>query len=58
MKAMNSFYTRMTEAMSELNASLEDTKAVHNQVSALNKNLTNLNSVYGGILSAYKSVGN
>ena len=58
MKAMNNFYSRMTEAMSELNASLEDTKAVHNQVSALNKNLTNLNSVYGGILSAYKSAGN
>ncbi|MBK8955986.1 MAG: gliding motility protein GldL [Saprospiraceae bacterium] len=58
MKAMTNFYTRMTEAMSELNASLEDTKNVHNQVSALNKNLTNLNSVYGNILSAYKTVGN
>ncbi|MBK9108369.1 MAG: gliding motility protein GldL [Saprospiraceae bacterium] len=58
MKAMSNFYTRMTEAMSELNASIEDTKNVHTQVSALNKNLTNLNSVYGNILSAYKTVGN
>ncbi|MBP8726361.1 MAG: gliding motility protein GldL [Saprospiraceae bacterium] len=58
MKAMNNFYTRMTDAMSELNASVEDTKKYKDQVAQLNKNLTNLNSVYGNILSAYKTMGN
>lgn len=56
-KAMGSFYARLNEAMSEMSASLEDTKNYKDQVAALNKNLTNLNSVYGNILSAYKNMG-
>ena len=56
-KAMGSFYARLNEAMSEMSASLEDTKNYKDQVAALNKNLSNLNSVYGNILSAYKNMG-
>jgi hypothetical protein len=56
-KAMGNFYSRLNEAMSEMSASLEDTKKYKDQVAALNKNLTNLNSVYGNILGAYKNVG-
>ena len=40
-----------------MSASLDDTKKYKEQVAALNKNLTNLNSVYGNILSAYKNMG-
>lgn len=58
LKAMGNFYTRMNDAMAELNASIEDTKNYKDQVASLNKNLTNLNSVYGNILSAYKTMGN
>ncbi len=58
LKAMNNFYARMNDAMVQLNASVEDTKAYKDQVAALNKNLTNLNGVYGNILSAYKTMGN
>ena len=56
-KAMGNFYARLNDAMSEMSASLEDTKNYKDQVAALNKNLTNLNSVYGNILSAYKNMG-
>jgi hypothetical protein len=56
-KAMGNFYSRLNEAMSEMSASLEDTKKYKDQVAALNKNLTNLNSVYGNILGAYKNMG-
>ena len=53
LKAMNNFYTRMNEAMSTLNASVEDTKQYQAQMASLSKNLTSLNGVYGNILSAY-----
>lgn len=56
-KAMSNFYQRLNDAMSEMSASLEDTKKYKDQVVALNKNLSNLNSVYGNILSAYKNMG-
>jgi hypothetical protein len=56
-KAMGNFYARLNEAMAEMSASLEDTKHYKDQVAALNKNLSNLNSVYGNILSAYKNMG-
>ena len=56
-KSMGNFYSKMNEAMSELGASLDDTKKYKAQVAALNKNLTSLNSVYGNILGAYKTMG-
>jgi len=58
MKTMSNFYTKMNEAMADLGDSLEDTKVYKDQLTALNKNLGSLNSVYGGILSAISKVGN
>jgi hypothetical protein len=52
MKSMSNFYTRMNEAMSSLNESLEDTKQYSQQLTALNKNIGSLNNVYGNVLSA------
>ncbi len=57
LKGMNNFYTRMNESMSVLNNSLDDTKAYGEQLSALNKNLSSLNNVYGNVLSAMSNMG-
>lgn len=57
-KTMNNFYTKLNEAMADLGDSLEDTKVYKDQLTALNKNLGSLNSVYGGILGAIAKVGN
>ncbi len=51
-KTMNNFYTKLNEAMADLGDSLEDTKAYKDQLAVLNKNLGNLNNVYGGMLNA------
>ena len=57
MKAMNNFYSQMTEAMASLSSSVEDTKQYQAQMASLSKNLTSLNAVYGNILSAYNVKG-
>ncbi len=57
LKTMNNFYTRMNEAMANLSDSLEDTASYKDQLSALNKNLGSLNSVYGNILGAMTNIG-
>ena len=51
-RSMNNFYSKMTEAMSNMSDAMEDTKAYKEQMAALNKNLNSLNAVYGGMLSA------
>ena len=56
-KSMNNFYTKLNEAMADLGDSLEDTKQYKDQLSALNRNLGSLNSVYGNVLSAMASIG-
>jgi len=53
LKGMNNFYSRMQEAMKNMDASVEDTKAYKEQMSALNKNLSSLNGVYGNVLNAF-----
>lgn len=53
LKTMHNFYGKMQEAMSSLNDSVEDTKQYKEQMSALNKNLSSLNGVYGNVLSAF-----
>lgn len=57
MKSMSSFYTRMNEAMANLSDSLEDTVQYKDQLTALNKNLGSLNSVYGNVLGAMSNIG-
>ncbi|MEY3367323.1 MAG: hypothetical protein RI973_478 [Bacteroidota bacterium] len=51
-KTMNNFYSKLNEAMADLSDSLEDTKSYKSQISDLNKNLSGLNNVYGGMLNA------
>jgi len=53
MKTMHNFYTKMNEAMKTLNDTVDDTKVYKDQMVALNKNLTSLNSVYGNVLNAF-----
>jgi hypothetical protein len=56
-KAMGTFYTRLNEAMADLQDSVEDTKAYKDQLAALNENLGSLNSVYGNVLNAMSNIG-
>jgi hypothetical protein len=55
LKTMNNFYTKLNEAMADLNDSIADTKVYKDQLGALNKNLSGLNGVYGGMLNAIAS---
>ncbi|MFZ1703892.1 MAG: gliding motility protein GldL [Saprospiraceae bacterium] len=57
LKTMNNFYSKMNEAMTALNSSVEDTKQYQAQMASLSKNLTSLNAVYGSVLSAYSVKG-
>jgi Leucine-rich repeat (LRR) protein len=57
LKTMSNFYTRMNEAMANLNDSLEDTTRYKDQLTALNQNLGSLNTVYGNVLSAMSNIG-
>ena len=43
--------------MSELNQTVEGTKAYKTNLDSLNKNLSGLNSVYGNMLSAMTNLG-
>jgi gliding motility-associated protein GldL len=52
LKQTSKFYDGINELMSNLNSSLDDTKRYKDQVSALAKNLGQLNTVYGNMLSA------
>jgi hypothetical protein len=53
LKTMNNFYAKMGDAMKNLSEGIEDTKVYKDQITALNKNLGSLNSVYGNVLSAF-----
>ncbi len=52
LKAMNKFYGNLTNAIENLNESVEDTKKYKTQMAGLAKNLSSLNGVYGNMLSA------
>lgn len=54
METMNNFYSRMNDAMSTLNDTVEDTQIYKEQIASLNQNLTSLNSVYGNVLGAFR----
>ncbi len=53
-KGMHNFYTKLNDAMSSLNETVEDTKLYKEQMTSLNKNLSSLNGVYGNVLSAFQ----
>ncbi|MBA2423632.1 MAG: gliding motility protein GldL [Chitinophagales bacterium] len=52
LKTMNKFYGSLTQAMDNLSESVEDTKRYRSEMAGLAKNLTQLNNVYGNMLSA------
>lgn len=52
LKALNQFYGHLTSAIGNLNESVEDTKKYKKEMASLAKNLSNLNNVYGNMLSA------
>jgi hypothetical protein len=51
-KTMNNFYTKLNEAMAELNDTVDDTREYREHITSLNRNLGSLNSVYGNMLTA------
>ena len=52
LKTTAKFYEGINELMSNLNSSLDDTKKYREEVATLAKNLSQLNTVYGNMLSA------
>ncbi len=58
LKSMNNFYAKMNDAMKSLSDGAEDAKVYKEQMTALNKNLATMNSVYGNVLSAFGSNNN
>jgi len=52
LKAMNSFYSNLVQASETMQGSVTDAKKTQEQISLLAKNLGNLNSIYGNMLTA------
>lgn len=52
LKQTGKFYEGINELMSNLNASLDDTRKYREEVASLAKNLSQLNTVYGNMLGA------
>jgi len=53
-RAMGNFYAKLNEAMADLAATADETKAYKSNMQSLNGNLTTLNSVYGNMISAMR----
>ena len=52
LKAMNKFYSNLTQASEAMQGSVEDAQKAKDQISLLANNLGRLNNVYGNMLSA------
>ena len=52
LEATEKFQSQVTDMMSNLAASVEDTRLYKENMSMLSKNLTDLNNVYGNMLKA------
>lgn len=52
LKALNSFYGKLSEASNAMISSTEDAKRVQEQIGALATNLGRLNNIYGSMLTA------
>ena len=52
LKAMNGFYSNLVQASETMQGSVSDAKKTQEQISLLAKNLSNLNNIYGNMLSA------
>jgi gliding motility-associated protein GldL len=52
LKAMNSFYSNLVQASETMQGSVTDAKKTQEQIALLARNLGNLNTIYGNMLSA------
>jgi gliding motility-associated protein GldL len=52
LKAMNNFYGHLTAASETMQNSVSDAKKAHEQIAKLAGNLSNLNTIYGNMLTA------
>jgi gliding motility-associated protein GldL len=52
LKAMNNFYGHLTAASETMQSSVGDAKKAHEQIAKLAGNLSNLNTIYGNMLTA------
>jgi hypothetical protein len=52
LKALNSFYGKLSQAAASLGSTAEDAEKAKQQISALAGNLGKLNSIYGNMLTA------
>lgn len=52
LKAMNKFYSNLSTASQAMEGTVDDAKKTQEQIGLLAKNLSNLNNVYGNMLSA------
>lgn len=52
LKAMNKFYSNLTQASEAMQGSVDDAKKAQDQIALLANNLGRLNSIYGNMLSA------
>lgn len=52
LKAMNKFYSNLQNTSAAMSNSIDDAKKTQEQITLLAKNLSNLNTVYGNMLSA------
>jgi gliding motility-associated protein GldL len=54
LRAMNKFYANLSTAMDNMSEASKDTQQFKDELAKLSKNLTQLNNVYGNMLSAMK----
>ena len=58
MKDATKFYDGITQLLSNLNSTVEDTRKYKEEVGKLAKNLGSLNTIYGNMLSAMNTGNN
>ena len=54
-KAMNKFYSNLTNSLESMSKATEDAEQFKSEIKQLTSNLANLNTVYGNMLTAMKS---
>ena len=53
-KAMNKFYTNLTQSLDSMAKATEDAETFKGEINKLTTNLSKLNNIYGGMISAMK----
>ncbi len=53
-KAMNKFYTNLTQSLDSMAKATEDAERFKGEITKLTSNLTRLNNIYGGMINAMK----